>query len=312
MTEGSALNDQILRIIKEIRKNIKGKDDIIQKVLCTMLAGGHVLLEDIPGVGKTTLALAISSAMSLEYRRVQFTPDVMPSDVTGFNMYNAQTQSFEYHEGAAICNLLLADEINRTSPKTQSALLELMEEGKVTVDGQIHHVKNPFFVIATQNPYGSAGTQKLPESQMDRFMVRLSMGYPDHGSSVDILRADTTDETVEQVITRDEFLEMQNTVRNIHVDDAVYEMIVNYSEASRQSVNILMGISPRGSKAILRMARAHAFIYNRNYVTVEDVLAILTCTVAHRIVLSTKAKAKNIEVEQVLTELTDQIHVPKI
>ena len=147
---------------------------------------------------------------------------------------------------------------------------------------------------------------------MDRFMVRLSMGYPDHGSSVDILRADTTDETVEQVITRDEFLEMQNTVRNIHVDDAVYEMIVNYSEASRQSDNILMGISPRGSKAILRMARAHAFIYNRNYVTVEDVLSILTCTVAHRIVLSTKAKAKNIEVEQVLTELTDQIHVPKI
>lgn len=306
------MNERIYNVINEIRKNIKGKDDIIQMVLCTMLAGGHILLEDIPGVGKTTLALAISKAMSLDYRRVQFTPDVMPSDITGFSMYNAQTQSFEYHEGAAICNLLLADEINRTSPKTQSALLELMEEGKVTVDGQVHEVKRPFFVIATQNPYGSAGTQRLPESQMDRFMVRLSMGYPDHKSSIDILKADAIDDLVQCVISTDEFTQMQSAVRNVYVDDAINEMIVNYSEASRLSENILVGISPRGSKAILRMAKAQAFLFNRNYVTAEDVLAILPGTVSHRIVLSTKAKAKNISVEQVLEKLRDEIKVPKI
>ncbi len=306
------MNERIYNVINEIRKNIKGKDDIIQMVLCTMLAGGHILLEDIPGVGKTTLALAISKAMSLDYRRVQFTPDVMPSDITGFSMYNAQTQSFEYHEGAAICNLLLADEINRTSPKTQSALLELMEEGKVTVDGQVHEVKRPFFVIATQNPYGSAGTQRLPESQMDRFMVRLSMGYPDHKSSIDILKADAIDDLVQCVISTDEFTQMQSAVRNVYVDDAINEMIVNYSEASRLSENILVGISPRGSKAILRMAKAQAFLFNRNYVTAEDVLAILPSTVSHRIVLSTKAKAKNISVEQVLEKLHDEIKVPKI
>lgn len=306
------MNSQISRIIDEIRKSIKGKDDIIEKVLCTMLAGGHILLEDIPGVGKTTLAMAISKAMALDYRRVQFTPDVMPSDVTGFSMYNAQTQKFEYHEGAAICNLLLADEINRTSPKTQSALLELMEEGKVTVDGQTHSVLQPFFVIATQNPYGSAGTQKLPESQMDRFMVRLSMGYPDHRSSLDILRADVVDDEVQNILSTEQFIELQKTVRNVHVDDSIYEMIVNLSEASRVSENILMGISPRGTKAILRMAKAQAFINERNYVTYEDVLAILPCVVSHRIVLSTKAKAKNITVEQVLAQLSDEIKAPKI
>ena len=311
-TEDPDLNERIYNVVNEIRKNIKGKDDIIQMVLCTMLAGGHILLEDIPGVGKTTLALAISKAMSLDYRRVQFTPDVMPSDITGFSMYNAQTQSFEYHEGAAICNLLLAAEINRTYPKTQSALLELMEEGKVTVDGQVHEVKRPFFVIATQNPFGSAGTQRLPESQMDRFMVRLSMGYPDHKSSIDILKADAFDDLVQCVISKEEFTKMQADVRNVFVDDAINEMIVNYSEASRLSDNILVGISPRGSKAILRMTKAQAYLFNRNYVTAEDVLAILPSTVAHRIVLSTKAKAKNISVEQVLDKLRDEIKVPKI
>ncbi len=306
------LNTQIQKVINEIRKSIKGKDDIIEKVLCTMLAGGHVLLEDIPGVGKTTLALAISKTLSLEYRRVQFTPDVMPSDITGFSMYDASTKSFVYHEGAAICNLLLADEINRTSPKTQSSLLELMEEGKVTVDGEVHFVKQPFFVIATQNPFGSAGTQRLPESQMDRFMVRLSMGYPDHKSSVDILRSDSVREAAECVLSAEEFVAMQNEVNNVFVDDSIFEMIVNFSEESRQSEYVSMGISPRGTKAMLRMAKAHAFLYDRTFVTMEDVLEILSCTVSHRIVLSTKAKAKNIDVDQVLLKLSDDIKVPKI
>ncbi|MBQ6661503.1 MAG: MoxR family ATPase [Lachnospiraceae bacterium] len=300
------------RICDEIKKNIKGKDAIINRVLCTMLAGGHILLEDIPGVGKTTLATSISEAMSLDYKRVQFTPDVMPSDITGFNMYNAQTQKFEYHEGSAICNLLLADEINRTSPKTQSALLELMEEGKVTVDGVTHYIPKPFFVIATQNPFGSAGTQRLPESQMDRFMVRLSMGYPDHSASVEILRTEALNEKVDAVMTKEQLLELQESVKSVFVDEAILEMVVNISEASRTSENIQLGLSPRGAKALLRMAKAQAFLNKRDFVTAQDVIANLSCVASHRIVLSAKARAKNIDVDFVLNKILDEINMPKI
>ena len=300
------------RICDEIKKNIKGKDAIINRVLCTMLAGGHILLEDIPGVGKTTLATSISEAMSLDYKRVQFTPDVMPSDITGFNMYNAQTQKFEYHEGSAICNLLLADEINRTSPKTQSALLELMEEGKVTVDGVTHYIPKPFFVIATQNPFGSAGTQRLPESQMDRFMVRLSMGYPDHSASVEILRTEALNEKVDAVMTKEQLLELQESVKSVFVDEAILEMVVNISEASRTSENIQLGLSPRGAKALLRMSKAQAFLNKRDFVTAQDVIANLSCVASHRIVLSAKARAKNIDVDFVLNKILDEINMPKI
>lgn len=306
------LDSRLQKIVDEIKKSIKGKDAIILKVLCAMFAGGHILLEDIPGVGKTTLAMAISQSMSLSYKRVQFTPDVMPSDITGFNMYNAQSQKFEFHEGAAMCNLLLADEINRTSPKTQSSLLELMEEGKVTVDGQTHFVPRPFIVIATQNPFGSAGTQRLPESQVDRFMVRLSMGYPSHDSSIEILRQDSTPETIVPVITAEEFLKMQQSVNEVFVDEAIYEMIVNLTEATRESDNIQLGLSPRGSKALLRMAKANAFINGRKFVSTEDVLANLSCIMAHRLVLSSRAKAKGIEIDSVLDKIADDIFVPKI
>ena len=202
----------IQRILNEVKKNIKGKDSIIFQVFCALLAGGHVLLEDIPGVGKTTLALSFSQALALSYKRIQFTPDVMPSDITGFSMYNNQTRQFEFHQGAAMCNLLLADEINRTSPKTQSALLELMEEGKVTVDGITHFIPTPFFVIATQNPFGSAGTQRLPESQLDRFMVRLSMGYPNHESSVEILKNDVAASPLTPIVNNEQLIYMQNLV----------------------------------------------------------------------------------------------------
>lgn len=306
------MNSKIQSVVNEIKKNIKGKDDIIVKVLCAMFAGGHILLEDIPGVGKTTLALSISEALSMSYHRVQFTPDVMPSDITGFNMYNAQTQEFEFHDGAAMCNLLLADEINRTSPKTQSALLELMEEGKVTVDGKTHYLPKPFVVIATQNPFGSAGTQRLPESQMDRFMVRLSMGYPSHESAKDILRQDSLGEIIHPVISQEEFLGMQEQVHNVFVDEAIYEMIVNLTEATRNSESIQLGLSPRGSKALLRMAKAHAFLNDRNFVSPEDVVSNLDCVITHRIVLSSRAKAKNIDSETILRKLADTVFVPKL
>ncbi len=306
------MNIHVQKIGNEIKKNIKGKDGIISKVICAMLAGGHILLEDIPGVGKTTLAVSLSKAMSLQYKRVQFTPDVMPSDITGYSMFNMQKQEFEYHEGAAMCNLLLADEINRTSPKTQSALLEIMEEGRVTVDGVTRYVPNPFLVIATQNPFGSAGTQRLPESQLDRFMIRLSMGYPNHDSAIDILRADVSNKEIVPAIGPEQLLDLQEAVRSVYVDDSIFEMIVNFTEATRNSEYIQLGLSPRGSKALLRMARAQALILDRSFVTAEDVLANLQAVVTHRLVLSAKAKAKNMEVEQVIKEILNDMRVPKI
>ena len=306
------MNSAIQSIINEIKKNIKGKDDVIQRVLCAMLAGGHVLLEDIPGVGKTTLAVSISEAMSLSYRRVQFTPDVMPSDITGFSMFNPQSREFEYHEGSAMCNLFLADEINRTSPKTQSALLELMEEGKVTVDGITHPLPAPFFVIATQNPFGSAGTQRLPESQMDRFMIRLSMGYPSHESSVDILKTDICLTPIKAIINHEQFTKRQEEANSVFVDENVYDFIVNIAEASRNSENISLGLSPRGTKALLRMAKAYAYMLSKDYVGVDDVIANLYPVSAHRIVLSTKAKAKEIDIDSVLQTIIHDVRVAKV
>ena len=310
--EDKPLNVQISQVIGEIKKNIKGKDDIIFEVLLAVLAGGHILLEDIPGVGKTTLALSLSKAMSLEYKRVQFTPDVLPSDITGFTMYNPKSQQFEFHPGSAMCNLMLADEINRTSPKTQSALLEIMEEGKVTVDGVTHEVPSPFVVIATQNPFGSAGTQRLPESQMDRFMVRLSMGYPDHAAALQILREDAGEPSLQAVLNLDELCYMQQAVQAIYVDESIYEFIVNFTEATRRSEYIQLGLSPRGSKALLRIAKASAFADSRNFVSVADIVQQIPTVVSHRIVLNSKAKAKDISVEQVLKNLLNDVRAPKI
>lgn len=306
------MEQQLQRIAYEIKKNIKGKDSVIYNVLCTMLAGGHILLEDVPGVGKTTLALAFSEAMALSYKRVQFTPDVMPSDITGFSMYNNQTKQFEYHQGAAICNLLLADEINRTSPKTQSALLELMEEGKVTVDGITHTLPKPFFVIATENPFGSAGTQRLPESQMDRFMVRLSMGYPNHEASVDILKSDSVFEKISAIVNNEGFLYMQQKAQEIYVDESVYEFIVNVAESTRNSEYIQLGISPRGMKALLRMSKAYAYMLSESYVSIEDVIANIPAVLSHRIVLNSKAKAKDIDVNTLLQKIINDVQAPKI
>ncbi len=306
------MNIQVEAIQNEIKKVIKGKDQVIHHVLCALIAGGHVLLEDIPGVGKTTLAVAISKAMSLKYKRVQFTPDVMPSDVTGFSMYNAKTGEFEFHEGAAMCNLMLADEINRTSPKTQSALLEVMEEAKVTVDGVEHKLKRPFLVLATQNPFGSAGTQRLPESQMDRFMIRLTMGYPSHDSAKDILKEESTSAEVQPVISVEEFLMIQEQAMDVFVDDAIYEMVVNIAEATRSSEYIELGISPRGMKAVLRMAKAYAYVEGRDFVSADDVARILPYVVGHRLVMNSRAKAKEVSLYTILNRIISDVKVPKI
>ena len=298
----------------EIKKVIIGKDEVIEAILMTVLSGGHVLLEDIPGVGKTTLALAFSKTLSLRYNRMQFTPDVLPSDVTGFSMFNKQSGVFEYKEGAVMCNLFLADEINRTSPKTQSALREVMEEDKVTVDGVTHDLPQPFFVIATQNPLGSAGTQKLPESQLDRFMVRLTMGYPDLKSEVLILKGENNSqmENISAVVSLDEIIEMQKIINDLHVDDSIFEYIANLVLKSRETDLLRSGISPRGGKAMLRMARAHAFINKRDYVVPEDVLAIMPMVTCHRVTLSAKAKAAGMTEEEIIRDVMGQVAMPVI
>lgn len=302
------------QVREEIRKVIVGKDEIIDAILMTVLANGHVLLEDIPGVGKTTLALAFSKTLSLQYHRMQFTPDVLPADVTGFSMYNKRTEEFEYREGAVMCNLFLADEINRTSPKTQSALLEVMEEGKVTVDGVTRTLPQPFFVIATQNPLGSAGTQKLPESQLDRFMVKLSMGYPDVASEAQILKEENQDRMTEvaEVMSLGDIIEIQKLVREVHVEDCMYRYIADLMAATRTSEWLKSGVSPRGAKALLRMARARAYMEGRNYVVPEDVLNVLSMVSCHRVTLSAKAKAEGRREEEIIKELAKGVPMPRV
>lgn len=283
------MNDMIekIKVVKnEVQKVIVGKDDCIDKILMAVLAGGHILMEDTPGVGKTTLAMACAKAMDLSKKRMQFTPDVLPSDVVGFSILDREGK-MTYQPGAVMCNIFLADELNRTSPKSQSALLEVMEEGKVTVDGETREVPKPFVVIATQNPLLSIGTQKLPESQLDRFMLTLHMGYPTLEQEIMMLKERKMENPLEQVqpvLTAEEILEMQKQVREIFVHDNVYRLIVSVAQETRNDDNILQGLSPRGSLALLAMAKAVAFMAGREYVVPEDVSYIFSEVVSHRMI----------------------------
>ncbi len=302
-------------VISEVKKAVVGKDEIIIKVLLAVLAQGHILIDDIPGVGKTTLATALSKALSLNQKRLQFTPDVLPSDVTGFTVYNKQTASFDYKEGAAMCNLFMADEINRTSSKTQSALLEVMEEGKITVDGITRLTPKPYIVIATQNPIGSIGTQMLPESQLDRFIVKLSMGYPDVKSEVLMLKNKANKnplDDVKSVADGEDILFCQQVVSDIYVSDDVYEYIARLVHATRNHEYIKLGVSPRGAIALTNMAKATALLRARDYVTPEDVLYILGDVISHRIILSSKAKLSSVTEDDVIKSIKAQCPPEKI
>ena len=313
--EHAAVLERSRAVVDEVKKVIVGKDDIIISVLIAILSKGHILLEDNPGVGKTTLALAFSKALSLDYKRVQFTPDVLPSDITGFSIYNKEKGTFEYSEGAALCNLLLADEINRTSSKTQSALLEIMEEGKITVEGVTREIPKPFFVIATQNPIGSVGTQMLPESQLDRFLERLSMGYPSIESEVDMLKARQNKNPLDKVvpvITKEQLIDAQRVTENIYVDDAILQYITKLADATRNHPMIKLGLSPRGSLALCRAAKATALLTGRSYVTPDDVKYVFNNVSAHRILLSTSAKASGATASDVLSQVIGQIPVPRV
>ena len=300
-------------IVQEVKKAFMGKDDVIARVLTAIYAGGHVLLEDCPGVGKTTLALAFSRALALDFKRIQFTTDTLPSDITGFTMYNRQTDKFEYREGAVQCNLLLADEINRTSPKTQSALLEAMEERSVTVDGETHPLPNPFICIATQNPVGAAGTQALPESQLDRFMVRLSIGYPSSEDQVNILKAKKYADPLDQIrplVTAEHICEVQNYLSALRISDELLYYITHLCEATRTNQMVNLGISPRGVLALTQMAKAQAVLKGRSFVVPEDVQDIFIDVCAHRLILKPQARVQGITERSVLEGILKEVYPP--
>lgn len=301
-------------IIDEVKKVIIGKDLVIKKILMAMISGGNVLLEDQPGVGKTSLAMALGKATGLYVKRVQFTPDVMPSDVTGFSMLNSQTGKFEYVQGAAVTNILLADEINRTSPKTQSALLEIMEEKQVTVDGVTRRLPKPFFVIATQNPYGSAGTNRLPESQMDRFMVRLSMGYPDMDAEYQILteRSIRSIDDVRPCLDADGMLKCMSYVRKVHIDENIIRYVTKIAKATRENEYLEIGMSTRACMAIIDMARASAYIDHRNYVLTRDIQDVIFDCTLHRFRLSPKSIGDHITEYKVMSKILREIPIPSV
>lgn len=300
-------------VIGQVRRVVLGKDACIEKIMMAMLANGHVLMEDIPGVGKTTMAVAFARALGLEARRMQFTSDVLPSDITGFSMYRKDLQNFVYQPGAVFCNLFLADEINRTSPKTQSALLEVMEERQVTVEGVTRQVPQPFMVIATQNPTGSAGTQMLPESQMDRFLISLNMGYPELEDEIAILKGRSAGnplEDLEPVADADLLRQMQAETDQVFVHDVLYEYAAKLVRATRVHPMIELGMSPRGGLALVRMMKAAAYLKGKNYVTPKETEQVFADVGLHRIRLSAKAKAEHVTGKQILEEILHQIPRP--
>ncbi len=308
------MNEKVGVILNEVGKVIKGKNQAIELVMTAILAKGHILVEDVPGVGKTTLAVAFSRAMELTERRLQFTPDVLPSDVVGFNMIGADGE-FQYKPGAILCNLLLADEINRTSTKTQSALLEVMEEGQVTVDGVTRQLPNPFIVIATQNPVGSAGTQMLPESQLDRFMIRISMGYPTMEEEMRLIkeRQDINPlNFIQEIISKKELVVMQEQVKQIYVDDRVLGYLSKIVDGTRKHSMITLGVSPRGTLALMDMAKARAFVQGREFVLPEDIKEVAGAVLAHRLLLNGKARMSHATEEDVIEEIVSKIQVPKL
>ena len=307
------MNQKLKLILQEIEKVVVGKNENVEKIMMAVLAGGHVLMEDVPGTGKTTTAMTFAKVLGMDTRRVQFTSDTVPSDIIGYSVYEKQTGGFIFKPGAIMTNLLLADEINRTSSKTQSALLEAMEEMRVTVDGQTYPLPSPFVVLATQNPVGSAGTQLLPSAQMDRFMIRISMGYPDFASQVSILKDRHTENPINKIsgiVNIDQLQELIREAAEVEVHDSIYEYITTLTQATREHPMVQLGVSPRGALAVCRMAKAYAYVQGRDFLIPEDVAAVFVDVCCHRLVLATKARMMEERPETILRAIVSNVDMP--
>ncbi len=303
------------QVIKNVEKVIIGKHEIVEQTLLALLCQGHILIEDVPGTGKTILARAVARSIGCTFRRIQFTPDMLPSDVTGVSVFNQKTHEFEFRPGPIFSQIVLIDEINRATPKTQSSLLEGMEERQVTVDGQTYPMDKPFLVLATQNPIEYEGTFPLPEAQLDRFMLRINIGYPDKQSEIAILGAQQFDHPItslEQIISQEELLEGQEAVKEIYADDLIKEYIINLCTATRNHPDVYLGVSPRGSIALYRTSQALAAIRERNYIIPDDVKALAEATMAHRMIISPAARIKNVDSKEVVQDILSSIRVPGI
>ncbi|MEC5425648.1 MoxR family ATPase [Virgibacillus sp. C22-A2] len=313
MQETTVYNEKVAKVITNINKVIIGKEDVATLSLVALLAQGHVLLEDVPGVGKTMLVRTLAKSLDCDFRRIQFTPDLLPSDVTGISIYNPKEMEFEFRGGPILGNIILADEINRTSPKTQSSLLEGMEEKNVTVDGNTIPLKQPFFVMATQNPIEYEGTYPLPEAQLDRFIIKLKMGYPSFANELDLLERTSRNhpiETIEAVMSRNELVDIQNEVKEVYIDKNVQHYIINLVSNTRSHTSIFLGVSPRGSIALMKAAKAYAYIYGRDYVLPDDVKFLAPFVLSHRIILTSEAKYEGLTSEQIIASIVKTTHIP--
>ncbi|MGD8397807.1 MAG: MoxR family ATPase [Anaerolineae bacterium] len=301
------------RIVNNVEQVIVGKHESVQLTIVALLAEGHLLIEDVPGTGKTMLAKSVAKSLGCTFRRIQFTPDMLPSDVTGVSVFNQKTREFEFRPGPVMAQIVLTDEINRATPKTQSALLEAMEERQITVDGVTYPMDQPFLVLATQNPIEYEGTFPLPEAQLDRFMLRISLGYPE--SSDEMVMLDSQQHShpvtrIEQVVTAEELVEAQRQIRNVYLDDLVKEYIIRLVTATRKHPDVYLGASPRGSIALYRTGQARAAILDRDYVLPDDVKALAMPTLAHRLIISPSARIKNVDPRAVIREILDSVPVP--
>ncbi|MBD8026358.1 MoxR family ATPase [Ureibacillus sp. Re31] len=307
------MHGQVEAIIENIEKVMIGKREVAELSIVALLSGGHVLLEDVPGVGKTMMVKALAKSVSADFKRIQFTPDLLPSDVIGVSIYNPKSLQFEFRPGPIMGNIILADEINRTSPKTQSALLESMEEASVTIDGETLQIKKPFFVMATQNPIEYEGTYPLPEAQLDRFLLKIQMGYPTAQEEVEVLRRTANSEPIAHltpVITLEELLALQEEVRNVYVEDSVKSYIVQLARATRNVSEIYLGVSPRASVALMKASQAYAKIQDRDYVKPDDVQYLAPFVFGHRIILKPEARYEGVTTEGVIQRIVDKSVIP--